>query len=134
MIEMTPSSQTPGTYRAEWSAEAPGDYLAEVTAESADAGHASLGSDVLTFERQDGVAEQFHTGQNRRLLEELAQQTGGRYWTASEMKDLPRDISYSEAGISVRNTKELWDLPIVFLLLLGLPVTEWLLRRRWGVV
>ena len=44
------------------------------------------------------------------------------------------DVSYSEAGISVRNTKQLWDMPVVFLLLLGLPITEWLLRRNWGVI
>ena len=50
------------------------------------------------------------------------------------LKSLPNDISYSEAGISVRSTKELWDMPIVFLLLLGLPIAEWLLRRKWGVV
>ena len=89
---------------------------------------------MLTFQREDGVAENFHTEQNRHLLEQLASQTGGRYWKPSELKDLPRDISYSEAGISVRSTKELWNMPIVFLLLLGLPIAEWLLRRKWGVV
>ena len=50
------------------------------------------------------------------------------------MDRLPREISYSEAGISVRNTKELWDMPAVFLVLLGLTATDWLLRRKWGVV
>ena len=39
-----------------------------------------------------------------------------------------------EAGITVRDAKELWNMPIVFLLLLLLPSTEWLLRRKWGVV
>jgi hypothetical protein len=47
---------------------------------------------------------------------------------------LPGEISYSEAGITVRDTKELWNMPIVFLLLLLLPSMEWLLRRKWGVV
>jgi uncharacterized membrane protein len=134
MVEMTPSEETPGLYRAEWTAEKPGAYLAEVTAESAGATPQALGSDVLTFQREDGVAENFHTEQNRGLLEQLASETGGRYWKPSELKDLPRDISYSEAGISVRSTKELWDMPIIFLLLLGLPIAEWLLRRKWGVV
>jgi uncharacterized membrane protein len=138
MLEMQPLQDTPGLYRAEWTAEKPGPYLAEVTAENMDktasATTQQLGQDVLTFQREDGVAESFHTGQNRRLLEQLAAQTGGRYWKPSELKDLPRDISYSEAGISVRSTKELWDMPIVFLLLLGLALGEWLLRRKWGVV
>ena len=125
---------TPGLYQADWTAEKPGPYLAEVTADSASNAAEQLGSDVLTFQREDGVAENFHTGQNRRLLEQLASETGGRYWNPSDLKNLPRDISYSEAGISVRSTKELWDMPIVFLLLLGLPITEWLLRRKWGVI
>ena len=34
-----------------------------------------IGRDVLSFRREDGVAENFHTSQNRELLEKLAQQT-----------------------------------------------------------
>jgi uncharacterized membrane protein len=134
VIDLTPSQDTRGQYQADWTAEKPGTYLAEVTAESAGNQAQQLGSDVLTFQREDGVAENFHTAQNRRLLEQLASETGGSYWKPSDLKNLPRDISYSEAGISVRTTKELWDMPIVFLLLLGLPIAEWLLRRKWGVV
>ena len=93
-----------------------------------------LGRDVFTFERQDGVAENFHTEQNRELLEKLATETGGRYWKTSELAKLPSDISFSEAGISVRNTKELWNMPIVLLLLFGLMAGEWLTRRKWGMI
>ncbi|HUA92610.1 MAG TPA: glutamine amidotransferase [Terracidiphilus sp.] len=133
MVEMAPSQETPGLYQADWTADKPGAYLAEITAGSAGTSQ-SLGSDVITFQREDGIAENFHTEQNRRLLEQLSAETGARYWKPSELANLPRDISYSEAGISVRNTKELWNMPIVFLLLLGLPVAEWLLRRKWGIV
>jgi uncharacterized membrane protein len=138
LIDLSPSADTPGQYQADWSADKPGTYLAEIDAESnpqsGGSQPQSLGSDVLTFEREDGVAENFHTAQNRRLLEQLSAATGGSYWKASDLKNLPRDISYSDAGISVRSTKELWDMPIVFLLMLSLPVAEWLLRRKWGVV
>jgi len=133
MVEMTPSQITPGQFQAEWTAEKPGSYLAEVRAE-ASGGHQEIGRDVLTFQREDGVAENFHTGQNRHLLEQLASDTGGRYWNSTELNNLPRDISYSDAGISIRSTKELWDMPIVFLVILGLPLVEWLLRRKWGIV
>jgi len=134
VLDLAPSQDTPGLYEAEWSAEKPGVYLAEVTAGSTGSKPQELGRDVLTFQREDGVAENFHTEQNRSLLEQLSAQTGGRYWGPSELKDLPRDISYSEAGISVRTTNELWNMPIVFLLLVGLLIAEWLLRRKWGVV
>ena len=136
LLDLQPSQDTPGLYQAEWTAEKSGVYTAEVTAESSVSGEKTqeLGRDALTFQREDGVAESFHTEQNRNLLEQLAAQTGGHYWKSSELADLPRDVSYSEAGISVRTTKELWDMPIVFMLLLGLPIAEWLLRRKWGVV
>jgi uncharacterized membrane protein len=134
LVDLSPSQTTPGQYQAEWTAEKPGTYLAEVVAESGGGQPQELGRDVLTFQREDGVAENFHTEQNRPYLEQLAAETGGRYWKPSELKNLPRDISYSEAGISVRSIKELWNMPIVFVLLLGLPIAEWLLRRKWGVV
>ncbi|HXX16689.1 MAG TPA: glutamine amidotransferase [Candidatus Eremiobacteraceae bacterium] len=134
LVDLRPSDSTPGLYQSEWTAEKPGAYLAEISAESAASQPPELGRDVVTFQREDGVAENFHTEQNRALLEQLASETGGRYWTPSDVKNLPRDISYSEAGISVRSTKELWDMPIVFFVLLGLPAAEWLLRRKWGVI
>jgi hypothetical protein len=89
---------------------------------------------VLTFRREDGVAENFRVAQNRELLEKLAEQTGGRYYTAADMAKLPEQISFSEAGITTRETKDIWDMPIVFLLALSLRSMEWLLRRKWGVV
>jgi uncharacterized membrane protein len=134
LVGLDPSAETPGLYQADWTAEKPGAYLAEVVAESSAPQVQELGRDVVTFQREDGIAENFHTAQNRQLLEQLSAATGGRYWRPSDLKNLPRDISYSEGGISVRATKELWDMPIVFILLLGLPITEWLLRRKWGVV
>jgi uncharacterized membrane protein len=143
MVEMAPVPNTPGTYAMEWTAEKPGSYVAEVSATHSsrntamNGAHESsedLGKDVISFRREDGVAENFHTGQNRELLVKLAEQTGGRYWEQSELERLPKEISYSEAGISVRDTKELWDMPVVFLLLLGLMAGDWLLRRKWGVV
>ncbi len=130
-IEMTPDPNTPGTFHADWTADLSGSYLTEVIATR---GKQELGRDVLTFARTDGVAENFHTGQNRELLEKLSDQTGGRYWTPQDVSRLPGEISYSEAGITVRDTKPLWNMPIVFLILVLLPSTEWLLRRRWGVV
>jgi uncharacterized membrane protein len=130
-IEMTPDQNTPGIFHADWTADQPGSYLTEVVA-SRDKDE--LGRDVLNFARMDGVAENFHTEQNRGLLEKLSAETGGRYWKPQDISRLPQDISYSDAGITVRDAKELWNMPAVFLLLLLLPSAEWLLRRKWGVV
>lgn len=130
-IEMNPVPDAPGQFQADWNAEKAGSYVTEVVAERAGQ---EIGRDVLTFQRMDGVAENFHTEQNRDLLEKLATQTGGRYWRPDQISNLPAEIPYSDAGITMRETKELWNMPIIFLVLILLRFSEWLLRRKWGVV
>jgi uncharacterized membrane protein len=131
LVEMTPVPDNPGQFQAAWSAPKPGAYLTEVTAQR---NATELGRDVLTFQRMDGVAENFHTEQNRDLLEHLAAQTGGTYWKPSGLGKLAGAIPFSEAGVTMRETKDLWDLPLVFLVLLLLRFSEWWLRRKWGIV
>ena len=134
---MNPAPLEEGVYTADYSAEKPGSYVAEISvkaAEGAKPEETDMGRDVVMFRREDGTAENFRTSQNRELLEKLAEQTGGRYYTAKDMGKLADQISYSEAGITTRETKDLWDMPIVFLLALMLRSGEWLLRRKWGVV
>ena len=132
-LDLSPSQQTPGRYEADWDADKAGGYLADISATDQNS-RQELGRDTVTFRREDGVAEDFHTAQNRRLLQQLSKETGGRYWQPNEIKTLPQEITYSEAGISVRQTYPIWNMPIVFLLLLGMLSTEWLLRRKWGIV
>ncbi|HLW76539.1 MAG TPA: vWA domain-containing protein [Bryobacteraceae bacterium] len=137
LVEMSPVANNPGHFQATWSAPKPGAYLTEITAQRIDSNTgkmAELGRDVLTFQRMDGVAENFHTEQNRELLERLAAQTGGRYWKPADLARLAASIPYSEAGLTIRDTKGLWDLPLVFFLLVLLRFSEWWLRRKWGIV
>jgi hypothetical protein len=130
-LELTPSPTQTGEYEGEYQAEKPGSYLVEVTARR---GSEEIGRDVLTFHRENGVAENFRTEQNRELLEKLAEETGGRYYVPEDLAKLPTEISYSEAGITTREMHDLWDMPALFLLLVLLRGSEWLLRRRWGGV
>jgi hypothetical protein len=130
-IELAPQPLEEGVYSGEWTAEKPGSYVAEIIAGRE---QEEIGKDVLVFRREDGVAENFHTSQNRELLQKLSEQTGGRYYRPDEASKLASEISYSEAGITSRETRDLWDMPIVFLLALGMRASEWLLRRKWGVV
>lgn len=130
-VQMRPDALDAGVYNAEWTVPKPGAYVVEVTAKR---GTEDLGRDVLTFRRDDGVAENFHVEQNRELLEKLSNETGGKYYKPEDAKKLGKDINYSEAGITVRETRDLWDMPVIFLLLLMLRSGEWLLRRKWGVI
>jgi uncharacterized membrane protein len=137
LVEMTPVADNPGQFQAAWSAPKTGSYLTEVTAQRTDPDTRTLkelGRDVITFQRMDGVAENFHTEQNRELLERLAAQTGGQYWKPADLGKLAGSIPFSEAGVTMRETRDLWDLPLVFLALLLLRFSEWWLRRAWGIV
>lgn len=130
-LDLQPVADAPGRFSVPWAAPVPGVYVADLTARR---GAEEIGSDAVTFQRLDGVAESFHTGQNRQLLQRLAASTGGRYLTPGELGTLVTDIPYSRAGISVQQVKELWNVPVAFLALLLLRAGEWLLRRHWGVV
>ena len=61
---------------------------------------------------QPGVAEHFQIQQNRQLLERLSARSGGRYFTLSELDELPETIEYSEAGIVERELLDLWNMAL----------------------
>jgi len=67
------------------------------------------------------------------LLRRIAQETGGRYYPASEAGRLPDDVVFTDAGVTVRDARDLWDMPIVFLLLATLLGAEWAYRRWRGL-
>ncbi len=131
VINMTPEPLEQGVYGAEWTVPQTGSYIVEVVAKR---GAEELGRDTFTFRREDGIAENFHVEQNRELLQKLSAETGGQYYKSSDAQRLAKDINYSQAGITVRETRDLWDMPAIFLLFLGIRAAEWLLRRRWGVI
>jgi len=128
---LRPEPLTNGVYSTEWNAAKTGSYVAEITAKR---GEMELGRDVVTFRREDGIAENFRQEQNRELLERLADETGGHYYKPSNARRLAQEISYSEAGVTAREMKDLWNMPAVFLAAIALRSAEWLLRRKWGTV
>jgi uncharacterized membrane protein len=131
VFDMKPDPLEPGTYTAEYTADKPGSYVAEVAARQ---DKTELGRDSLTFRREDGVAENFGAAQNKELLQKLAADTNGSYYTPSTAKRLPDEVAVSDAGITAHDNLDIWDMPILFLLVVLIRGGEWLLRRKWGVV
>lgn len=130
-VEMHPSTEEEGIYLADVTATKTGAYRIEA---QAFLGDDSLGAAALHVRREDGVAEDFRPVQNRELLTRLAEQTGGQYWELDELSGLPEQVRFSDAGITAREILDLWDMPILFLLLLGLKAGEWMTRRQWGLI
>ncbi len=67
------------------------------------------------------------------LLERVSDETGGRYYALADAKGVVRDASISAAGVTSREARDLWDMPIVLLVFLSMLATEWILRRREGL-
>jgi len=129
VIEMQAIPGEFGMYAATIQADRTGMYRFEVEARL---GEESLGEARLAVRRADGIVEHFQIQQNRSLLENLAKMTGGRYFSLDNLDALPETIQFSDAGILETKVLDLWNMPIVFLLLLLLKTGEWLLRLFWG--
>ncbi len=67
------------------------------------------------------------------LLRRIADETGGRYYPLAEAGRLVEDVAYTESGVTVREALDLWDMPIVFLVLALLLGAEWGIRRARGL-
>ncbi len=67
------------------------------------------------------------------LLSRIAKETGGRYYPIAGAQRLADDVIYTESGVTVREAKDLWDMPIVLLVLALLLGTEWGYRRWRGL-
>lgn len=118
-----------GEYKLTANVTLPGTYVTEIVARR---GSEEVGQDTLSFRREDGVAEAFGRVQNRGLLEGLSGRTGGKYYTAADAARIPEELTFSQSGLTMKETRDLWSLPIFFLLLALLKSAEWVLRRRWG--
>jgi uncharacterized membrane protein len=99
---------------------------------------ATIGEDLLvgepTFARAGDVGREFFGAEARPdLLRRISQETGGKFYPAGAASELPKDIVYTERGITRTDRLDLWDMPIVFLLVAGLLTAEWGLRRSRGL-
>jgi hypothetical protein len=124
--DLSKDGQYSGTYKA----QEEGTY--EVTAEAFRSSK-SLGIARANFRIADSLEEYHDANLNADLLKKLAADTGGRYYAPNAIRTLPEDISYSDKGASRLEEKELWDMPILFLLLVGAVSAEWILRKRKGL-
>jgi uncharacterized membrane protein len=94
----------------------------------------TLGTADLHLRVGPSDAEYFDAGLRTRVLQRLAQETGGRYYTPATADRLAEDLSVTGAGVTLTEQRDLWDMPVVFLLLIGLVGAEWAFRRVRGLV
>jgi len=119
-----------GEYEATWTPTTPG--LNEIRVAAAQNGQ-HLAEATTYVEAGDVGAEYFGAALQAGTLHRIAEETGGRYYTPETLRTLPEDVSFTESGATVVEYRDLWDMPVLLLLLIGVLSAEWTLRRRRGL-
>ena len=118
------------TYVGEFKADELGQHRIELVGTSTSLGQLSARANMLV---SDLNREYYSAAQNSDLLKRIAAETGGKYYTPAEVQPLLDDLIYRQSPYSERVTKDLWDMPVNFMLIVGLLSAEWFLRKREGL-
>jgi hypothetical protein len=122
-----------GEYRASFVPDEAGVYDIKVDATRATGDQKSLGASEVHVRASAGDAEYFDAAMRGSLLRRIAEDTGGRFLTPSNAALLPEAVTYTGRGVTVVEERDLWDMPILLVLLLGLLGVEWAFRRVRGL-
>ena len=137
----SPSGQT-RSLELDWTIDTDGEYTATFIPNEegfhqmhvwAERSGEALGEDIAHVEIAELSTEAFAAERRTPLLERLAQETGGRLYSPENVASLPDDLRVSEGGTTVLEVKDLWDLPLIFVLLVALVGTEWSYRKFRGL-
>lgn len=126
-LPMDWSGSEEGTYRARVHAGPEGVYQVQVDAAQGDQ---ALGTFKSAFQVKNRPVEYYNASLDSNGLKAIAGQTGGRYYPLSKIGDVPDDAIYVEGESSFIEQKELWDVPLLFMLLCMSLGGEWLLRKK----
>ena len=119
-----------GEYGGVINPDEPGLYEIKVTATR---DGKDIGTSVMHIRVSAGDGEYFDAAMRAPLLKRIAEETGGRFFTPANAASLPEAISYSGRGVTVVEERELWDMPVLLILLLAFIGTEWAYRRSRGL-
>jgi uncharacterized membrane protein len=128
-VPLSWDGEHPGEYSADIPTKAPGWYEARLEATRAGK---SVGSAVTHFRAAPGDAEYFDATMHAGTLRRIAEETGGRFYEADNTASLVDDLRYTGRGVTTVEEHDLWHMPIVLMLLVGLLCAEWGYRRAVG--
>jgi hypothetical protein len=124
------TGQRDGQYRGTFVSTVPGAYEVAV---DADRDAKPIGTDVAYVQAGAGDAEFFDPTMHEAPLRRIAEETGGRFYTAENVAGVAEDVSYAGRGVTSVEQRELWNMPIVLIMLVGLVCAEWGYRRAVGL-
>ena len=92
-----------------------------------------VGTREAGFAAQPAAEEVEVLGLNRKLLEQIAEQTGGELVDADELPQFVTSLPNRKTVVSERWTSPYWHQTWVFAFVIALLCAEWGLRRRSGL-
>jgi hypothetical protein len=119
-----------GLYRGTFVSSEPGAYEVSVEAIKGDK---TLGSGAVNVRALPSDAEYFDPTMHEAPLRRIASETGGRFYTPENMAGLAEDVRYAGRGVTSVEERDLWNMPIVLILFVGLMCAEWGYRRAVGL-
>jgi hypothetical protein len=129
-VPMQWTGERDGEYRGTFTAPEQGVYA--VRAEATRAGK-TIGAGVTQVRAAPSDAEYFDATMHAARLQRIAEETGGRFYTADGAAAMAEDVRYSGRGVTTIEERELWHMPIVLMVLMGLVSAEWGYRRAVGL-
>jgi uncharacterized membrane protein len=119
-----------GLYRGTFVSTEAGTY--EVAVDSSK-GSAILGSGVTYLRAGPSDAEYFDPTMHEGPLRRIAEETSGRFYTPESAAGLAEDVRYAGRGVTSVEERELWNMPIILIALIGFVCAEWGYRRAVGL-
>ena len=120
-----------GQYRGTFVSTEGGAY--EVNVDATRAGGQRVGTGVAYLRAAASEAEFFDPTMHAAPLRRISDETGGRYYTPANAQGLTEDIRYAGRGVTSIEERELWNMPIILLALMGIVCAEWGYRRVVGL-
>ena len=120
-----------GHYRGTFVSNKAGAY--EVAVDATRAGGQAVGSNTVYVRAVPSEAEFFDPTMHAQSMKRIAEETGGRFYPADAAQTLADDVRYAGRGVTAVEERELWNMPIVLIALLGLVCAEWGYRRVVGL-
>lgn len=129
-LTLRPTNQEPGQYAVSYTPTGPGIHQIRLRAVRGDT---EIGSTALALEAVEDDGEFYEAQMRAPLLRRIAEETGGRYYDLADISRLADDVQYSGSGITRVESYDLWDMPFIFFLIIGLVGAEWGFRRMRGL-
>ena len=119
-----------GVYTAPFVPQEEGVYELAVTAE---AEGEPVGQHARGFLVRPSQQEFYDATLKRAFLENLADVSGGAYYPPAQAAAIPDRLRSRQTSTSIYHAAYLWDVPLLFGLVLVLLSAEWIWRRRKGL-